>query len=77
MSYKIPDAKYFMQVFCRTCGSPIPRVDTSRDLAIVPAASLDDDPGTRPQAHIFVGSKAPWDVITDDVPQYDEYPPQP
>ena len=77
VSYKVPDAKYFMQVFCRTCGSPIPRVDTSRDLAIVPAASLDDDPGTRPQAHIFVGSKAPWDVITDDVPQYDEYPPQP
>jgi hypothetical protein len=39
-------------------------------LAIVPMGALDDDPGVRPQAHIFVGSKAPWDVITDDLPQH-------
>ncbi|MBI3769723.1 MAG: GFA family protein [Deltaproteobacteria bacterium] len=73
--YKIPEAKYFMQVFCRRCGSPIPRIDRSRNFAIVPAGTLDDDPGTRPQAHIFVGSKAPWDTIADDVPQHAEYPP--
>ncbi len=74
-SYKLPDAKYFMQVFCRTCGSPLPRIDASRDYAIIPTGSLDDDPGMRPQAHIFVGSKASWDTIGDDVPQHAEYPP--
>ena len=74
-SYKVPDAKYFMQVFCRRCGSPMPRIDPSRNYAIVPTGSLDDDPGFRPQAHIYVDSKAPWDVITDDVPQHAEYPP--
>ena len=38
-------------------------------------ATLDDDPGVRPGLHIFVGSKAPWFEITDDLPQYSEYPP--
>jgi hypothetical protein len=32
-----------------------------------------DDPGIRPSAHIFVGSKAPWFTITDDLPQYREH----
>ena len=27
-------------------------------------------PSIRPTAHIFVGSKAPWYAITDDLPQY-------
>src|SRR5258705_10109196 len=28
--YKIPDAKFYKQVFCRICGSKAPRVDTDR-----------------------------------------------
>jgi hypothetical protein len=28
----------------------------------------------QPTSHIFVGSKAPWFDITDDLPQYEEYP---
>jgi hypothetical protein len=31
--------------------------------------TLDEDPGVRPSLHIWVGSKAPWFEITDDVPQ--------
>ena len=33
---------------------------------------LDDDPGVGVGQHIFVGSKAPWDRITDGAAQYDE-----
>ena len=33
--------------------------------------SVDGDPGIRPQCHTFVGSKAPWDEISDDLPQHD------
>jgi len=73
-SYKIPDAKYFMQVFCHVCGSPAPRIDHSRDLAVVPMGGLDDDPGMRPQAHIFVGSKALWFDIADALPQHQAAP---
>ena len=31
-------------------------------------------PNLPPSKHIFVGSKAPWFEITDELPQYDEYP---
>lgn len=72
--YKVPDAKHFAQVFCRTCGSPLPRIDRNRGIAVVPMGSLDDDPAMRPQAHMFVGSKAPWYDIADDLPQHAEYP---
>ena len=37
-------------------------------------ATLDNDPGVRPAAHIFVSSKAPWFTITDDLPQFAERP---
>jgi len=74
-SYKVPDAQRFTQVFCRTCGACMPHIDRHQDLAIIPMGSLDDDPGIRPQQHIFVGSMAPWYSITDDLPQHGEYPP--
>jgi hypothetical protein len=35
--------------------------------------TLVDDPSIRPTAHIFVGSKASWFAITDDLPQYPEH----
>ncbi|MFI5393944.1 MAG: GFA family protein [Candidatus Binatia bacterium] len=75
ITYKVPETKYFTHVFCRACGSSTPRVDGGRGIAIVPMGTLDDDPGIRPQYHIFVGSKAPWYTIADGLPQYAEYPP--
>ncbi|HEY2386808.1 MAG TPA: GFA family protein [Candidatus Binatia bacterium] len=76
VGYKLPEAAFFKQVFCATCGSALPNVDRSRDVAVIPAGSLDDDPGFRPQTHIFVGAKAPWDDIHSALPQYDAYPPK-
>jgi hypothetical protein len=32
--------------------------------------AFDDDPGIRPQFHTFVDDRAPWDEITDKLPQY-------
>jgi hypothetical protein len=75
-SYKVPDAKFFRQVFCRRCGSKLPRIDRDRRLAVVPMGSFDDDPGIRPQRHIFVKDRAPWVGIHDDLPQHAEYPPE-
>ena len=74
VSYKLPEAQRFTQTFCRTCGSLLPRIDQSRGIAVIPMGSLDDDPGFRPQSHIFVGSKAPWYAIADNLPQYAQYP---
>jgi hypothetical protein len=40
----------------------------------VPYGSLIDEPALKPTAHIYVGSKASWYEILDDLPQYDEHP---
>jgi hypothetical protein len=40
----------------------------------VPYGTLDQSPGLKPAAHIFVGSKAEWYEIRDDLPRHDEYP---
>jgi hypothetical protein len=74
-SYKIPEALRFAQTFCTTCGSPMPRVDGERGLAVVPMGGLDDDPGLRPERHIFAAFRAPWFEIGDELPQHDAYPP--
>jgi hypothetical protein len=58
---------------CAVCGSLL--VSIVRDGAYVHVAlgSLVDAPSLLPTKHIFVGSKAPWFEITDDLPQFDEY----
>jgi hypothetical protein len=40
----------------------------------VTLGTLTDPPTIRPQAHIFVGSKAPWFEITGALPQFEELP---
>jgi len=76
-SYKVPEAERFTQAFCRTCGAKLPHLNAARGRVVVPAGSLDDDPGAREELHIFVGSKAPWYEISDDLPQHEAYPPGP
>ena len=73
-SYKVSDAKFFAQVFCDICGSKLPRLDPSREIAVTPLGSLDDDPGIKPADHIFVDDKANWHDITDDLPQFEDVP---
>jgi hypothetical protein len=70
--YKPPEARYFTATFCTRCGAKVPRIARERGIAVVPAGGLDTDPGMRPQAHIFVGSKASWFEITDNAPQFVE-----
>jgi len=61
-----------VKVFCTTCGSSLfggswpdgPEVS-------IRLGSVDGDPGIRPQVHTFVGSRAPWDAITDDLPRHE------
>jgi hypothetical protein len=72
-AYKLPEAERFTQSFCRTCGGKAPRVNPERGYVAIPAGSLDDDPGSRPERHIFVASKAPWHEITDRLPQFPEF----
>ncbi|HJQ84433.1 MAG TPA: GFA family protein [Candidatus Binatia bacterium] len=64
------------RTFCATCGARLTiRFDGMPDAVWVSLTTLDDDPGVRPDAHMFVASKAPWDEITDDLRQYPAYGP--
>lgn len=40
----------------------------------VPYGTLLDEPTLKPTAHMFVGSKASWFEILDDLPQHDRHP---
>jgi hypothetical protein len=57
---------------CAVCGSLLFSVVRDGAYVHVALGSLVDAPSIRPTEHIFVGSKAPWFEITDDLPQRSE-----
>lgn len=62
------------RLFCRRCGSTLQVLFRSEpDVLYLALGTVDGDPGVRPEAHIFAGSKAPWYEITDSLPQFDEW----
>ena len=58
---------------CKDCGSLLYSIVRDGAFVHVAMGSLVDDPSIRPTKHIFVGSKAPWFTIADDLPQHDEF----
>jgi hypothetical protein len=61
------------RAFCARCGSPLySRRVSEPELYRIRLGSVDGDPGRRPLAHVFVGSKAPWFEITDELPRFEE-----
>jgi hypothetical protein len=58
---------------CAACGSFLYSVVRDGAYVHVAMGSLVDAPSIRPNKHIFVGSKASWHEITDDLPQFEEY----
>lgn len=72
--FDLPSALSFATAFCKRCGSPLPRLTRDGQTMMVPAGSLDEDPGLRPQARIFWGSRAPWSCSGDELPRFPERP---
>ena len=64
------------RVFCAECGSAI-LVDPKNEpeALYLSMSSVDGDPPHPRGYHAYVGSKAPWHEITDDLEQYDTDPP--
>ena len=65
-----------VRTFCRVCGATLISLfaDNPKTLGLA-MGTLDNDPGLRPSFHVFVGSKAPWFEIADNLPQFDAFPP--
>jgi hypothetical protein len=56
---------------CGVCGSLLYSLVRDGKFVHVAMGTLVDAPAIRPSVHIFVGSKAPWFTITDDLPQHE------
>jgi hypothetical protein len=62
-------------VHCGQCGSLLYSWFRDTPFVHVTYGTLTDEPTLKPTAHIYVGSKADWDVIKDGLPQFQELPP--
>lgn len=72
--FEVPEAKHFATCFCKTCGSSLPWLTQSGKAVIIPAGTLDDDPGELPRHNIHYASHAPWLTPVDDLVKYDALP---
>ncbi|MBW1913357.1 MAG: GFA family protein [Deltaproteobacteria bacterium] len=70
--YDLNEARGFATCFCKTCGSPLPHT-TKRNEVVVPAGTLDDDPGQLPESNIFWKFRASWSLEPGEMPKFDEY----
>ena len=61
--------------FCKQCGSTLSGI-YDNEIHGVTLGCLNEDPNIEIGRHIFVGSKASWEVIADTVPQYEMHPPE-
>lgn len=72
--FKVPEAERFSTCFCTRCGGQLPRIRKEMGIAVVPAGSMDTDPGLMPEARIFWDSRATWSCQGDNIPVFPEYP---
>jgi hypothetical protein len=59
--------------FCKTCSAKAPTI--GKTMVAIPAGNLIGPIEAASVYHVFVGSKAPWHVIADDLPKHDGPPP--
>jgi hypothetical protein len=69
--FNLPGTRH-RKCFCSICGSALPIV--SDEMLVVPAGSLNSEVLLRPNAHIFVSSRAGWDEALERIPTADRFP---
>jgi hypothetical protein len=74
--FEHPEAKHFATCFCKQCGSSLPWKAQSGGAVIIPAGTLDQDPGIKPAQNIFWKYRAPWRTEVDSLPRHDELQPR-
>jgi len=70
------EAKHFATCFCKKCGSSLPWRSQSGAAMIIPAGTLDEDPGIKPTQNIYWNSRVAWREDVAALPHYDELPPR-
>ncbi|MES9834784.1 MAG: GFA family protein [Candidatus Thiodiazotropha sp. LLP2] len=72
--YEVSEAKHFATGFCKKCGSSLPWQSQSGKAVIIPAGTLDEDPGIKPSQNIFTTSGADWFEEPHKLAHYDALP---
>jgi hypothetical protein len=63
-----------IRAFCQNCGSPLfAYLAQNPETMRVRLGTLDSSFSKRAKAHTFVADKADWEVIGDDLPQFDAW----
>lgn len=64
------------RTFCSICGSPIfAYLSASPEVLRLRLGSLDTPFTKQPKAHTFVLDKAPWELLSGELPQFPEWAP--
>jgi hypothetical protein len=71
--FNLPSTRH-SRSFCSVCGSALPCLQAEGKLLVVPAGSLDTAVPNKPDAHLFVASKANWDERLEGFPKMETYP---
>lgn len=71
--YDHPEGTRFAVSFCPQCGTRMPHKVKTTENMLIPAGTLDNEPGHKPENSIFWKSRSAWYVAPAELPHFDEY----
>lgn len=72
-TFNLPNTRH-IKSFCSECGSAVPSIQSEGELIVVPAGSLDVPIQIKPNAHLFVASKARWEENLEALQAFEGFP---
>ncbi|MCB0348040.1 MAG: GFA family protein [Bdellovibrionales bacterium] len=72
-AFNLPNTRH-VKSFCSDCGSAVPNIQMGGKLLVVPAGSIDNNVSIKPEAHIFISSKAEWENDLDSLVKFEGLP---
>ncbi|MFV8782782.1 GFA family protein [Microbulbifer sp. SA54] len=64
-----------VRYFCSNCGSQLIAEKEGSPYYVLRVATLDDDPGIKPEFGIWYSHEVPWLENSEDIPRYQEWQP--
>jgi hypothetical protein len=72
---ELAEAKHLAASFCKNAALLYPGLPNQTGKAfVIPAGSMDDDPGMKPMHNIYYADKASWYVDVCELAKYDALP---
>lgn len=72
-TFNLPDTRH-VKSFCVNCGCALPSVQNNGKMIVVPVGSLDNALEIKPNAHLFISSKANWENDLESVQAFEKFP---